>query len=272
MTPRDVLITGGSDGIGLAVARLLAAEQGTRVTLVARDAAKLHNAIAALTSEGHHVIAADLSVPNDIAELASHLEFTHYDVLINNAGFGVYGRFAELSLDDQLRMMRLNMESVVVLSHAYLRNARRGDALVNTASFLAYAPMPGAAAYSATKAFVATLSETLWWEYREKGVYVLAFNPSVMTTRFHTAAGASAAIFPRALIQSPETVARELVAALRARTEPRVITGFATRQLVRLQRLVGSKTALNMMGRNSPLADGSKTSGQRHVRDRDLLQ
>ena len=261
MISRDVLITGGSDGIGLAVARLLAAEQGTRVTLVARDAAKLRNAVATLTGEGHHAIAVDLSVPNEVNTLASHVESTHYDVLINNAGFGLYGRFAELSLDDQFRMMRLNMDSVVVLSHAYLRQARRGDALVNTASFLAYAPMPGAAAYSATKAFVAALSETLWWEYKEKGVYVLAFNPSVMATRFHTAAGASAAVFPRALTQSPESVARELVAALRSRTAPRVITGFVTRQFVRLQRLVSSKTALNMLGRRSPIVDGSKTRG-----------
>jgi len=261
MTSRDVLITGGSDGIGLAVARLLAAEQGTRVTLVARDPAKLRDAVATLPGDGHHVMAADLSMPNDVATLASQLESKHYDVLINNAGFGLYGRFAELPLDDQLRMMRLNMESVVVLSHAYLRQARRGDALVNTASFLAYAPMPGAAAYSATKAFVATLSETLWWEYREKGIYVLAFNPSVMATRFHAAAGASAAVFPRALKQSPESVARELVSALRRRTAPRVITGFATRQFVRLQRVVSSKTALNMMGRSSPIADSSKTHG-----------
>jgi uncharacterized protein len=256
MTPRDVLITGGSDGIGLAVAKLLAAEEGTRVTLVARDAAKLRDAVATLPGNAHHVIAADLSVPNDVATLASHLESKHYDVLINNAGFGLYGRFAELSLDDQLRMMRLNMESVVVLSHAYLRAAKRGDTLVNTASFLAYAPLPGAATYSATKAFVAVLSETLWWEYRKKGVYVLAFNPSVIATRFHTAAGASAAVFPRVLAQSPESVARELVAELRRRTAPRVITGFATRMLVRLQRVVSSKTALNMMGRSSPIAEG----------------
>jgi short-subunit dehydrogenase len=65
-----------------------------------------------------------------------------------------------------------------------------------------------------------TLSETLWWEYRNQGVYVIAFNPSVTATRFHATAGASPAVFPRALTQSPESVARELVAALRNRTAP----------------------------------------------------
>jgi uncharacterized protein len=150
-------------------------------------------------------------------------------------------------------MMRLNVESVSVLSHAYLRGAQPGDALVNTASFLAYAPLPGNAAYSATKAFVAALSEALWWESKKDGVYVLCFCPGVITTRFHDAAGASAAAFPRRLVQSPESAARELAAALRKRRKPRVVTGFVTRRFIRLQQLVSRKTAVNMMGRRSPL-------------------
>jgi short-subunit dehydrogenase len=242
----NVLITGGSDGIGLAVARLLATEPDTRITLVARNEAKLRET-------GHEYIVADLSQPEGVDVVARRLATTHYDVLINNAGAGLYGRFAELPLADQLRMMRLNMESVVVLSHAFLRQAKAGDALVNTASFLAYAPLPGAAAYSATKAFVAALSETLWWEYKEKGVYVLGFSPGVIATRFHASAGASVATFPRVLVQSPESAAAELIAALRRRQAPRVISGFATRLMIRLQRLVSRKTAINMMGSNSPI-------------------
>jgi uncharacterized protein len=249
----DILITGGSDGIGLAVAKLLAAEGDTRVTLVARNEAKLREAVAQLAGAGHDFIAADLSEPEGVDLVARRLAAQHYDVLINNAGAGLYGRFAELPLDDQLRMMRLNTESVSVLSHAYLRRAKPGDALVNTASFLAYAPLPGNAAYSATKAFVATLSEALWWENKTHGVYVLCFSPGVIATRFHEGAGKSVAAFPRLLVQSPESAARELVAALRKRRSPRVITGFATRQLIRLQQLVSRKTAINMMGRSSPL-------------------
>jgi short-subunit dehydrogenase len=249
----DILITGGSDGIGLAVGKLVAAEGDTRVTLVARSEAKLREAVAELPGAGHDSIVADLSTPVGMELVVRQLSARHYDVLINNAGAGLYGRFAELPLDDQLRMMRLNMESVIVLSHAYLREAKRGDALVNTASFLAYAPLPGNAAYSATKAFVATLSEALWWENKEHSVYVLSFCPGVIATRFHEGAGKSVAAFPRVLVQSPESAARELVAALRRRRSPRVITGFATRQLIRLQQLVSRKTAINIMGKNSPI-------------------
>jgi uncharacterized protein len=252
-TVTDVLITGGSDGIGLAVAKLLAAGGDTRVTLVARSEAKLREAVAQLPGVGHDFIVADLSAPEGVDLVVHRLAARHYDVLINNAGAGLYGRFAELPLDDQLRMMRLNMESVSVLSHAYLRRAKPGDALVNTASFLAYAPLPGNAAYSATKAFVATLSEALWWENKKNGVYVLCFSPGVIATRFHDVAGKSVAAFPRVLVQSPESAARELAVALRKRRAPRVITGLATRQLIRLQQLVSRKTAINMMGRSSPI-------------------
>jgi uncharacterized protein len=176
----DILITGGSDGIGLAVAKLLAANGDTRVTLVARSESKLREAVAQLPGTGHDSIVADLSQVEGTDLIARRLAGRRYDVLINNAGAGLYGEFSELPLDDQLRMMRLNMETVTVLSHTYLRQAKPGDTLVNTASFLAYAPLPRNATYSATKAFVATLSEALWWESKKKGVYVLGFSPGVI--------------------------------------------------------------------------------------------
>src|SRR4029453_17982145 len=120
----DRLIPGGEDGIGPAVAKLLSAPGDARVTLVARSEAKLREAVAQLPGAGHDFIVADLSAREGIALDVERLAVRHYDVLINNAGAGLYGRFAELSLDDQLRMMRLNMESVSVLPHASFRGAQ----------------------------------------------------------------------------------------------------------------------------------------------------
>ncbi len=250
---KNVLITGGSEGIGLAVARLLAAESDTRITLVARNQEKLKEAVAALPGQGHDHVVADLSKRQDVDALARRLTSQRYDVLINNAGVGIYGRFTELSLDDQLRMMRLNMDSVVVLSHAFLQQAKLGDALVNTASFLGYAPLPGAAVYSATKAFVAALSETLWWEYKMKGIYVLGFSPGVTSTNFHATAGAPVARFSRILVQSSDGAARDLVKALGKRAAPRAIGGVVTRLMLSLQRLLPRKVVINMMGTNTPI-------------------
>ncbi|HYR31074.1 MAG TPA: SDR family NAD(P)-dependent oxidoreductase [Gemmatimonadales bacterium] len=249
----NILITGGSEGIGLAVARLLAAESGTRLTLVARNEQKLKAAVAALPGQGHGHVVADLSRRPDTDALAQRLASRHYDVLINNAGVGLYGRFADLPLEDQLKMMRLNMESVVVLSQAYLRQAKRGDALVNTASFLGYSPLPGAAVYSATKAFVAALSETLWWENKKKGIYVLGFSPGVTSTNFHAAAGTPDARFPKILLQSADGAAKDLVRALRKRAAPRAMGGVVTRLMLSLQRLLPRKVAINMMGVNAPI-------------------
>jgi uncharacterized protein len=130
----DILITGGSDGIGLATAKLLAAD-GARVTLVARREATLRDAVALLAGEGHDFLAADLSQRDGIGLVTHRIGSRHYDILVNNAGIGLYRNFAELPLDQQLSMMRLNIESLTALAHAYLRQARPGDALVNTASF-----------------------------------------------------------------------------------------------------------------------------------------
>ncbi len=121
--------------------------------------------------KGHRSIVADLSKKEDVDALKADIELHKYDVFVNNAGFGMYGRFTEMPLAEQEKMMSLNINAVTVLSYFYLSNAKKGDALINVASTLGTTSFAGAAVYSATKAYVTSLSESLWWEYKNKGIY-----------------------------------------------------------------------------------------------------
>lgn len=246
---KKILITGGSEGIGLAAAQALAAEGGV-ITLVARNPEKLQAALRTLPGSGHSSLPADLSTPEGMGLVAQHLDSTRYEVFINNAGAAAYGRFVELPLARQLDIMHLNMDAVVVLAQHYLRQARRGDALVNTASTTGLLSLPGIGVYTASKAFVNILSETLWWEMKDQGVYVMGFNPGGTSSGFHTASGGTKDAF--AAMQTPEAVAKELVRALHQRTRPRVISGGLNRLFVFFGRLMPRKAVINLMGRFAP--------------------
>ena len=121
---------------------------------------------------------------------------------------------------------------------------------MNTASTTGLLSLPGLGVYTATKAFVNILSETLWWEEKDKGVYLMGFNPGGTSSVFHTASGGDKDAF--AAMQTPEAVANELVRALRQRTRPRVISGGMNRLFVFLGRLMPRKAVINLMGRFAP--------------------
>ncbi|MGN6179585.1 MAG: SDR family NAD(P)-dependent oxidoreductase, partial [Mucilaginibacter sp.] len=225
---KKALITGASGGIGLETARRLAA-QNYQVTLVARSEGKLNKAVKDLDSDGHSILVADLTDKNDLQKLVNHLKTEKYDVLINNAGAGIYGKFIEIPLDEQLATMQLNMNALVTLSYAFLQNARSGDALVNIGSMLAHSSLPGGSVYAATKSFVANFSESLWYEFKKKGVFVMGFNPGAAASDFHANAGGHTSDFPKFVISSVEDVARELVKALENRRKPRVVQGWKNR-------------------------------------------
>jgi short-subunit dehydrogenase len=249
---KNVLITGGSDGIGLDIAKLLAS-QGDNITLVARNSEKLENALKSLPGKGHTFMTADLSKKDDIHAVARHMEQNHYDVLVNCAGVGMYGRFDELPLGDQISMIQLNIFSVTVLCHNYIHHARRGDAILNIASTLSTTSFPGLAVYSATKAYVLNLSESLWWENKKRGIYVLGFCPGVTATKFHAASGGSDSIFPAFITQTPGAVAREAITALKRRRKPKAVSGAVNRFMLFFQRALSRKSVVNMMGSFSPL-------------------
>ncbi len=249
---KTAMVTGASGGIGLELAERLA-KDGYQLTLVARNEAKLKEIVARLGA-GHRALAADLSKPEDTRRVADDVRASHYDVLVNNAGVGVYGNVSDASLETLKSMMRLNIDSLVELSHAYLSVAKSGDALMNVASTLALLALPGATTYCATKAFVTAFSEGLWFENKPRGIYVMGLLPGVTKTNFHEAAGgASDNKPPEAISQTSAQVVDVAMRALAARSKPTVLTSFTNKAMVFMStRLMPRKTMVTMMGGNSP--------------------
>ena len=249
---KTAMVTGASGGIGLEFAERLA-QQGYQVTLVARGEGKLKDHVARMGA-GHRFIAADLSSAADTHRVAADVLATKYDLLVNNAGVGVYGSFSESKLEPTLAMMRLNMDSVVELSHAFLQGAKSGDALLNVASTLALLSFPGAAGYCATKAFVTAFSEGLWYENKARGVYVAALLPGVTKTNFHEAAGGAADNKPPdGITQTAAGVVDAAMRALESRSSPTVLTSLTNKAMVFFStRMIPRKVMVNMMGGQSP--------------------
>ncbi|WEA03841.1 SDR family NAD(P)-dependent oxidoreductase [Mucilaginibacter sp. SJ] len=248
---KKALITGASGGIGLETARRLAS-QNYRITLVARSEEKLNKAVKDLGGTGHTILVADLTNKDDLQKLVTHLKTEKYDILINNAGAGMYGKFTEIPLADQLAGMQLNMDALVTLSYGFLQNAKSGDTLVNIGSLLAHSSLPGGAVYAATKSFVASFSESLWFEFKKKDIFVMGFNPGATNSDFHANAGGHISDFPKFVMSSVEDVAKELVKALEKKRKPRVVQGWKNRLMLFGFKLLNRKAAVNIMGQISP--------------------
>jgi len=181
------------------------------------------------------------------------VESTGYSLLVNNAGYGIYGRFEEIPLDRQEHLMTVNMNVLVRLSHAFLKKAAAGDALINVSSALSLLSYPGGAVYAATKAFVTNFTESLWYEYKDRGVYVMALLPGVTDTNFQAVATAGRTTTAQSMRSyPPEVVVKRALAALKARKAPTVISGPLYRFLTFLNtRLMSRKMMVTIMGKGS---------------------
>jgi short-subunit dehydrogenase len=208
------LITGASVGIGSAFARLLA-ELGHDLVLVARDRQRLE-ALAKELEAGHEisveVLAADLTVGPELANVEARCADAArpVDVLINNAGFGSFGRFHELDVDTETREIQLNVLALVRLTHAAARTmAPRGSGgILNVSSLAGFQPGPFNAVYAASKAFVTSFTESVHEELKGSGVHVTALCPGFTRTEFQERANAPAHRVPGFLWQSADDVAR----------------------------------------------------------------
>ncbi|MDH3711641.1 MAG: SDR family NAD(P)-dependent oxidoreductase, partial [Cyclobacteriaceae bacterium] len=231
MDKKKALITGASDGIGKVFMQKLA-EEGYMVTGVARNYDKLRAVVQSLPGVGNRFIMADLTDESQLNNVVLDLQKEGYQLLINNAGYGMYNRFHEMPLEGQLNMIDLNIGALVVLSHHFLKTAKPGDALINISSGLSLLTYPGGAAYAGSKAFVTNFTESLWYENKGRDVYVAAILPGATKTNFHNVAFDDPGKRPpESRYQSAEEVVEESLRVIKKRKKPSYITGAKNRFL-----------------------------------------
>jgi uncharacterized protein len=235
------LITGASTGIGRAFAQALALGRQNLI-LVARSGEKLQALAADLTAEyGIQVlvIVQDLALSGAAAQIFAQVQAAGWqvDLLVNNAGLGDYGNFAERDLGKHHAMVQLNVTALVELTQWFLAPMRqRGQGnIINISSITAFQPIPYLALYAATKAFIVHFSQALWAENRNRGVHVLVVCPGPVSTDFFAAADMerNPKLMTSQTYEDPTIVVAEALTALAAR-QSLVITGGVKNKAIAL--------------------------------------
>jgi short-subunit dehydrogenase len=237
------LITGASAGIGAEFARLLAAE-GETLIVTARRQDRLE-ALAEELRRAHGVrvetIVADLALKESADLLAEKTRALGLEVttLINNAGFGLTGAFADQPADRVIEMLALNIVALTRLTRIFLpeMRARQAGGIINVASIAAFLPGPYMSVYYASKAYVLSFSEAIAHELRGSGVVVTALCPGATKTEFQEVAGMTDTPLLRRLSMSSREVARLGLAGHRA-GKTVVITGVGNKLTPFAARLV----------------------------------
>ena len=191
---QTVLITGATGGIGLEFVKIFASK-GASLLLIARNELKLRSMCEKLRARGLEAdyVACDLSDPDVPAKIAAHAkrEGLAVDILINNAGFGDYGPFAEADLRKQLDMIDLNVRALTEMTGLFLPGmiARGSGRILNVGSIASFEPGPMMSVYYATKAYVLSFSEAIARELKGTGVTVTCLCPGPTNTGFTAGAG-----------------------------------------------------------------------------------
>ncbi|MDH4064026.1 MAG: SDR family oxidoreductase [Acidobacteriota bacterium] len=253
---RTALVTGASAGIGKAFAEVLAA-RGYRVVLTARRVERLEFLAEELTRTSGvsaEVIAADLADPSAPGDLVAEIarRGLHVDVLVNNAGYGVPGRFDHVTWAQHDAFLRVMIGAVCELSYRLVPGmaARGWGRVINVASLAGHLPAPaGHTLYAASKAFVIRFSEALHAERASDGVFVTALCPGFTLSEFHDVTGTRDKVsrLPGFMWMDARTVAEEGYAAV-MHGRPVYINGRVNRTLARLARVFPQGIVRRLVG------------------------
>ncbi len=212
---KTALITGASAGIGLEFAKIFAKEKHDLV-ITARNKTKLNELADEIKTKNNvnvKVIAKDLSKQNAGEEIFDELKNENIvtDVLINNAGFGVFDNYWDVKLQDEKNMLQVNIIALAELTNLFAKdmvNRGRGK-ILNVASTAAFQPGPTMAGYYASKAFVLSYSQAIDFELRKKGVQVSTLCPGPTITEFQIRANMEDLnLFKKGFTMSAEKVAQ----------------------------------------------------------------
>ena len=232
------LITGASSGIGLAFAETLS-EMGYDLILVARNKKKLSEIKENLSTKVE-VIPMDLSSTFNCMKLYNKVKKEDIQIVINNAGFGLFGKFEETNIDKELDMIDVNIKAVHILTKKFYMDFKEKNEgyILNVASSAAFLPGPLMSSYYASKAYVFRLTEALYAEskYDQSNVYIGCLCPGPVNTNFNQVADVSFAIKPL----SKETVANYAIKKMFQRKRV-IIPGFTMKIMYFLDRILPTK-------------------------------
>ena len=249
------LITGATSGIGYELAKLFAAD-GHNLVIVAREQEGLDRAATELREIGVEVVtlAKDLFQKNTAHQIYSLLQAKgiQVDILVNDAGQGLYGEFIDTDLARELDIIQLNITSLVSLTKYFVRDmvSRGSGKILNLSSIASKSPGPWQSVYHGTKAFVQSFTEAIRSELKDKGITVTALLPGVTDTDFFNKAdmNSSKAVQDKEAMANPADVAKDGYKALMA-GDDMVISGFNNKVQVAIGAVTPDSMQADMTGK-----------------------
>ncbi len=237
--PKTVLITGTTSGIGYELSKLFA-KNGDRLIMVSRNAEKLQKQQAELLNNYDtliHTIAKDLSQPNAVMEVFDELQKRglQVDILVNNSGFGIRGRFSDTDLEQELQILQVNIIALTQLTKLIIPGMiEKGfGKILNLGSICSFTPCPLQAVYCASKAYVLNFSNAIRFELAGTGVTVTTLCPGATKTEFPKKTNMEETILFKKMVMEAKTVAKIAYRGL-SKNKKTIVPGIINKLLVHL--------------------------------------